>query len=130
MGKWVNCHIYDIKYLMNSELTEDDLHRLFDTSSLTTSLILEMFKRISDTRQSWEIMKMVKTEDEWFNKYEWTQKQKDAFMKDIIKVFENVYQYGNAVATTKAQWWLIYYGLLIKDNKLTKKKQNCFMIVV
>ena len=109
---------------MNSELTEDDLHRLFDTSSLTTSLILEMFKRISDTRQSWEIMKMVKTEDEWFNKYEWTQKQKDAFMKDIIKVFKNVYQYGNAVATTKAQWWLIYYGLLIKDNKLTKKKNK------
>ena len=124
MGKWVNCHVYDMNYLMNTELTEDDLHRLFETSSLNTSLILEMFRRISDTRENWEIMKMAKTETDWFNKYEWTQKQKDAFAKDLSKVFMNVYQYGEEIAKTKASWWLIYYGLIIKDNKFKRRKRR------
>ena len=53
MGKWIDCKIYTIDELKNTEFSEDDLHNLFDTKSLNLSLILHMFKLINDKRKDW-----------------------------------------------------------------------------
>lgn len=115
MGKWVNCHIYKLDYLKKEELNEDDLHYIFDTGSLNASLILHEFRVIGDKRQDWEIMKMARTTHTWPDEYSMTRKQYDEFKKNIIDVFKNVYQYRDIAARQKAEWWLLCYGLKIKN---------------
>ena len=89
MGKWIDCKIYTIDELKNAEFSEDDLHNLFDTKSLNLSLILHMFKLINDKRKDWEIVKMVRTENGWPDKYSMSRKLYNNFVKDLKEIFEN-----------------------------------------
>ena len=83
MSKWIDCKIYTIDELKNTEFSEDDLHNLFDTKSLNLSLILHMFKLINDKRKDWEIIKMVRTESGWPDKYSMPRKLYNNFVKDL-----------------------------------------------
>lgn len=113
--EWLDCTIYTIDELKNKEFTEKDLCNLFDTSSLISSLIIHEFRLINDNREDWEIIKMAKTENGWPDKYRLSKKKYDKLIKDLQKVFENVYQYREKAAKTKAEWWMFKYGFRYKD---------------
>ena len=115
MGKWIDCKIYTIDELKNAEFSEDDLHNLFDTKSLNLSLILHMFKLINDKRKDWEIVKMVRTESGWPDKYSMSRKLYNNFVKDLKEIFANVYQYRENTAKIKAEYWMTFYGFKYKD---------------
>lgn len=115
MGKWIDCKIYTIDELKNAEFSEDDLHNLFDTKSLNLSLILHMFKLINDKRKDWEIVKMVRTEIGWPDKYSMSRKLYNNFVKDLKEIFANVYQYRENTAKIKAEYWMTVYGFKYKD---------------
>ena len=115
MGKWIDCKIYTIDELKNTEFSEDDLHNLFDTKSLNLSLILHMFKLINDKRKDWEIVKMVRTERGWPDKYSMPRKLYNNFVKDLKEIFANVYQYRENTAKIKAENWMTIYGFKYKD---------------
>ena len=115
MGKWIDCKIYTIDELKNTEFSEDDLHNLFDTKSLNLSLILHMFKLINDKRKDWEIVKMVRTESGWPDKYSMSRKLYNNFVKDLKEIFANVYQYRENTAKIKAEYWMTVYGFKYKD---------------
>ena len=44
MGRKKNYRIYEMDYLMNNDLSEDDLYYLFETPSLNYSLLINEFK--------------------------------------------------------------------------------------
>ena len=44
MAKNKKIEIYDLDYLVNAELTEEDLYNIFETPSLNYSLVINMFK--------------------------------------------------------------------------------------
>lgn len=113
--EWLDCTIYTIDELKNKEFTEKDLCNLFDTSSLISSLIIHEFRLINDNREDWEIIKMAKTENGWPDNYKLSKKKYDKLIKDLQKVFENVYQYREKAAKTKAEWWMFKYGFKYKD---------------
>lgn len=113
--EWLDCTIYTIDELKNKEFTEKDLCNLFDTSSLISSLIIHEFRLINDNREDWEIIKMAKTENGWPDNYKLSKKKYDKLIKDLQKVFENVYQYREKAANTKAEWWMFKYGFKYKD---------------
>lgn len=117
MGKRIiDCKIYTIDYLMNKELTEDDLFNIFDKNSLLYSLVIGMFRHIGDNRSNAEIIRMAKTNPEWVYENFWTTEQRDDYKKKLVKVFENVYQYKSHSAEQKASWFSFMYGLTIKDE--------------
>lgn len=113
--EWLDCTIYTIDELKNKEFTEKDLCNLFDTSSLISSLIIHEFRLINDNREDWEIIKMAKTENGWPDNYKLSKKKYDKLIKDVQRVFENVYQYREKAAKTKAEWWMFKYGFRYKD---------------
>lgn len=113
--EWLDCTIYTIDELKNKEFTEKDLCNLFDTSSLISSLIIHEFRLINDNREDWEIIKMAKTENGWPDNYKLSKKKYDKLIKDLQRVFENVYQYREKAAKTKAEWWMFKYGFKYKD---------------
>ncbi|MBO5005433.1 MAG: hypothetical protein J6D03_09435 [Clostridia bacterium] len=109
MGKWVNCKVYTVDELKNKDLTEDDLHNIFDTGSLNISLVLHMFRLMGDKRKDWEIIKMAKTDERWYDKYFIEDDQYEQLKKDLYEVFKNIYQYKDTAAESSRDWWLFQY---------------------
>jgi hypothetical protein len=112
--------IFDIDYLSNGELNEDDLYYLFETKSLSYSLLIDMFKKshqpIEDEKK---IIAITKNKD-WQYNYFWTDKQREDFENDIIKVYKNIYFCDDKEAQSYAQFWVIMYGLTNSKLKNTK----------
>lgn len=125
--KWNKTKIYTIYYLLNEELTEDDLFNLFETSSLNKSLILGMFyitwKWSPDEKDKVdEVKKFIKDNDRlWMDKKFWNFKQYQDFRKILIGVAKNVYQYNSLMCEKWADQWLMYYGFRIQNSKPKRK---------
>lgn len=125
MGRKKAYKIFDIEYLINDPLSEDDLYYLFETPSLSYSLLINMFRR---TKQSLndekKIISLAKNDKDWMYKYFWSDKDRENFERDLIKVYKNIYRCGDAEAESRSQWWIFMYGLTnekLKDNKNISK---------
>ena len=119
MGKSKKYKIYSVDYLANNDLTEEDLHYIFDTSSFKYSLVVNMFRHAGEKNKTdADIINICKTDENWVYKNYWTKKERASFLKKIIQVFKNVYQYSLETAKGKAEWFLFRYGLSIKGNNL------------
>ena len=122
MGRKKSYKIFEMDYLMNNDLSEDDLYYLFETSSLNYSLLINEFKysnqELTDEKK---IIKLVQSDEEWMYKMFWTEKQRNACEKDAKKVFMNIYQCGPTEAESKVQWWILYYGLSNSKYRNNKK---------
>lgn len=119
MAKNKKYKIYSLDYLSNEELTEEDLHYLFDTPSLIYSLVINMFRHSGEIKKKdVDIINLCKTDDKWVYKNFWTKKQRSSYLRLLIPVFKNVYQYNIVQATSKAEWFLFQFGLSIKGNNL------------
>ena len=110
--------IYSADYLMNNELTDDDLKTLVGDHQLLYSLIVEMFKISKSELSQDEIINIVRTDNEWIFKYFWTKKQRNDFEEKLKKIFRNIYYYSDPELTGHVQMWMIHYGLSIKGNNL------------
>lgn len=109
-----NVKVYSIDYLINTELSEDDLYNLFETPSLQYSLYLGMFRFVNDTRTNIDLINMAKTDDKWMDKNFWTKKQYDEYTNLVAKAFKNLYSESDKNSLYNAQQWIFYYGLTIK----------------
>ena len=83
------CKIYDLDYLINTELTEEDLYYLFDTASLIYSLVVGEFKFVGyDNISDEEIINICKTNERWVYEYYWTKKQHDEYIKKVTAIYK------------------------------------------
>lgn len=114
MGKWVTSKIYSIDYLINNELTDEDLHNLLDKSSLILSFVLYEFRMIGDKRENWVILKEVKTEEGWSDNYFFNKQQRERFIDDISKVYKNLYVYDNIACKRNAEHFALMFGFRVK----------------
>lgn len=107
--------IYSINYLMNNELTDNDLSNLLDNNkiSLKYSLIIGMFRLIKSKKRNYEIDKIIKT-DNWNDNIWWTKDQLEKYERMISKVYMNVYQYSEMKSLSLAQWFISIYGFRVK----------------
>lgn len=103
-----NIKIFTLDYLINNELTEEDLYYIFDTKSLYYSLIVELFKLMNINKSSSQIIKSFTTWDKV--KYTWTSKQNRKFNENLIKAYKNIYQIDNNNAMFKSDLWCYIYG--------------------
>ena len=117
MAKNKKIEIYDLDYLVNTELTEEDLYNIFETPSLNYSLVINMFKISGYNKTNEEIIDLCKTDDRWMYKHFWTSKQRKEFHSILVKICQNIYQYGYNQSEGWADWWLFMYGLSNKKNK-------------
>lgn len=105
--------IYPIEYLMNEELTESDLNWLFDkgSNSLLYSIIIGMFRTIGNTKRNYQIIKMIKTDDKWYEKFSWSKEQFKKYEENIALVIKNLYQYKLEEAKVAAQNIMTKYSI-------------------
>ena len=118
------CKIYTLEYLMNTELTEEDLYYIFDTASFTYSIIIGMFKYAGYNINDYDIIELCKTNERWVYEYYWTKKQHNDFINILTKIYKNVYQYKPMTAKNAAQWFVFQYGFTVKTKREQKLKNN------
>ena len=106
--------IYPVDYLMSAELTESDLSHLFDTNSLLYSIIIGMHRYIGSKKQNTEIIKHCKKNNNWLDNITWTTEQFIDFENKLSKIIKNLYYITDEAALTKAQLFMIRYGLNVK----------------
>ena len=110
-----NTKIFDLVYLENNDLTDDDLFLLLNDKSLNLSLIYGMFKYHTDynfhKKDILNIILKQNWQDEYFFK---NKKHKNNFEKRLIKIFKNIFYYRDVLAKERMQFWMIYYGLRTK----------------
>lgn len=110
-NKWITSPVYTLEYLANEDLTEKDLHNLFDKDSLLYSVVVAQFHEIGDTRRDWELIKECKEDPDWMNKYYFkSEKLRNIFVNKVAKVLMNLYTYKEEKAKREAAWFLLGYG--------------------
>jgi len=108
--------IYHIEYIMNEDLTDNDLSNLLDNkkSGLIYSLIINMFRLAKSNMNESKIFEFIKTDKNWMNSIKLTKSKYNKFENMLIQVYKNIYQYKEATAISLAQWFMIKYGFKIK----------------
>lgn len=108
--------IFPIEYLMNEELTESDLNWLFDkgSKSLLYSIVLGMFKVIGTSKRNYQIIKMIKSDDKWYEKFSWTQEQFEKYEENVALAIKNLYQYSLEESRIMAQNIMSNYSINVK----------------
>jgi len=122
MGRKKAYKIFELNYLVNNDLSEDDLYYLFETPSLNYSLLIDMFKRTNqELKDEKKIINYAKSDRDWMYKVFWTKSQRKEFEDLVKKAFMNIYQCGPVEAESRVQWWILYFGLT--DSELRDKKK-------
>ena len=110
-----NIKIYDIEYLKTRELTEDDLHELFDTDSLLCSFIIHMFKVAGYKFNNNDIISKCH-KNYWYDKYKITHKNKETVIEDFANAIKNIYVFSDDIAKKYACDFYMKYGLRVGHN--------------
>ena len=110
--------IYPIDYLANEELTDTDLNNLLNknSKSMLYSFIIGMFKHMGIQKKNHQIIKTICNEDNWMNSFKWNNKQRKEYEDKIVNAYKNVYQYGNDLERSYAEWFSIIYGFQLKKK--------------
>ena len=115
MDKFKKIKLYDIKYLQNNELSEDDLHNVFDTKSLSYSLKIYMIKLICPTINEQTLIHTL-TDNTYYKTYTFTNKLFEQAINDIAIVYKNIYRYNTKRCYQTAEGYVMFNGLKVKNN--------------
>jgi hypothetical protein len=109
--------LYSYEYLMNEELTENDLHLLLDTKSMFYSLIIGMYSLIGKKYTKQDIHNLYGPDNK-FDKMRITMNQYHKIINSLTSIYKNIYQYGNLTALSEAQNFYTYYCPKVKNFKI------------
>ena len=109
--------IYNLQDLMTKDFDDEEIDVV--SKSLIYSLIIGMFRYIKNDISDTEIIKLSKT-DNWFEKYQWTSRQRIEYKKKLDKIFYNLYRFGPIKCSNSSNEFLMKYGLNIKPTQYKK----------
>lgn len=102
--------IDDLCTMIYDDTQIDDVSR-----NLQNSLIIGMFRYINNNELSdKEICKLCRNDKEWFNKFSWTIRQRNTYIKKIETILYNLYRFNKAKCENSAFDWVMTYGFKLK----------------
>ncbi len=109
--------IYPIDYLVNEELTDSDINNLLNKNckSMLYSFIIGMFKYAGIQKRNQQIIKLINNDENWTNSFNWSKQQRKTYEDKLAKAYKNIYQYGDTISKSYAEWFSIVYGFSIKN---------------
>lgn len=110
--------IYSINDLISKNFDDEEFEIV--SKSLQYSLVIGMFKFMKIDLSQDDIISLCKI-DNWFDKYQWTEFQKNQYKNKLVKMFYNLYRFGPIKCENSAQEWIIKYGFKIKLPKSKSK---------
>ncbi len=113
--------MFNIEELQQSEFSDKDLTYILSDGVLSKLLIIAMFRYMKINTPSDDILELIKS-DNWYEKYKWTWHKHDMFIKEVAKVYKNIYQYSNDMSIRLAEQFVFEFGFAVKDNKKNEEK--------
>ena len=110
-----NIKIYDIEYLKKQDLTEDDLHELFDKDAMLCSFIVHMFRVAGYKFNNNEIINKCHKKN-WYNNYKISYKNKETVINDFANAMKNIYVLSDEIAKKYANDFYMMYGLRVRHS--------------
>ena len=120
--------IYSIEDLCTKPFDDEEIEKV--SNDLIYSLIIGMFhtikvkdpidktKEISNNT----IIEICSNQNEWFNKYSWTQLQREKYKKKLDQIFYNLYSFGPIKCSNSSDEFLLKYGFKVKPSYRRKNK--------
>ena len=112
-------NIYSIKDLINKRFDDEEIDLV--SKSLQYSLIVGMFDFMKINLSQKEIIDLCK-KDGWYDKWQWSEAQRNQYKEKLVKMFYNLYRFGPIKCENSAQEWIIKYGFQLKFKP--KKKYD------
>lgn len=108
--------IFPIDYLMHAELSDSDINSLLnkDGKGFLYSFIVGMFRHVGIQKKSNQIINIICNESGWQDNYYWSAKQRKDYEQKITEAYKNIYQYGDELSKSYAEWFSIVYGFTVK----------------
>lgn len=113
--------IYTLEELQNHCFDDKEIIDVFDKDNLLKSTIIAMFRFNKLNYSNEKILNTIKISG-WMEKYHWTWRAHDKFIKELAKVYKNIYQYNNQVSVYMAQDFVYRFGFIVKDTKTNEDK--------
>lgn len=108
--------IFDIDYLANGELTDEDLHYLFDLNGITYSFIIYLLKLSGIEYGKNKFGKLLRKDSSLIENNFLSKKQIVDSKQKFKKCIMNIYQYGPETSQRWVEDWYIHYGLSSRVN--------------
>ena len=120
--------IYSIEDLCTKPFDDEEIEKV--SKDLIYSLIVGMFQiaKIKDPNDKLknisenQIIDICCKQDEWFNKYSWTQIQQEKFRNKLNQIFYNLYRFGPIKSANSTNEFIMKYGFKVKPSRTYKKK--------
>lgn len=111
-----NIKIFPIQYLQYNDLSDDDIHYIFDTKSLKYSFKLYFasiakHKKLKDINIEKTLLKHN------YSKLTWTKQDFEQAINALTKVYQNIYSISKIKAYSMAEGYVIFNGIKVKNNK-------------
>ena len=106
--------LYTLEYLLNEELTDEDLVNILYKKSFNYSIIYNMFKFIDKEEDESILYNKIIKDNTWLNTYHFTKRQYNKYKDILAQIYKNIYQVGIKTAYINADNWLMFYGFKIK----------------
>ena len=117
-----NIKIFPIKYLLENEISENDIDSLLDNKckNLLYSIIIGMFRFIKSKKSNEEIISLIHNNETWMDDYQWSKDQYHQYENILTKIIKKIYSYGDIKALSIAQWYITLFGFKLKTQKKNK----------
>lgn len=112
---------YTLTELQNHNFDDKEINDLLNRNNLIKQCVLVMFRFVKSKYSNEKIIEFIQT-DNWMLKKHWSWAEHDTFIKELAKVFKNVYQYNNTEAIRMAQDFVFKYGFKVKDTVRNESK--------
>lgn len=103
--------IFDIDYLATADLSDEDLHFLFDWNAISYSFIYYMLKLSGLKCGKTKFKNIVRNNHNWMNENILPKQQINETKDKFTKCIMNIYQYNKITAKRWVDDWYLYYGL-------------------
>lgn len=97
--------IYDNDFLLTGDIPEDELEDMIEGSCLYDSISVNTFRFMNWSQDVKEIVKIMKTEPNWFRKYVWPKEKRVEYEKIVHDILMRILEIDSEEAWHETEVW-------------------------
>ena len=97
--------IYDNDFLLTSDISEDELDDMIEGSCLYDSISVNTFRFMGWSQDVREIVRIMKTEPNWFRKYVWSKEKRVEYEKIVHDILKRILGMDDEEAWHETEIW-------------------------
>ena len=97
--------IYDNDFLLNGDIPEDEREEMIEDGCLYDSISVNTFRFMNWSQDVREIVRIMKTEPNWFRKYVWSKEKRVEYEKIVHDILMRILEIDSDEAWHETEIW-------------------------